>query len=119
MKTSKIIQDYIRNNEHYWHRRKIESLTCIDDFGFEEESEAHSDGQRTSRLIPASLSSLTVTLELNKYGFTKIRILAAYKLQIKKNINIIKKTIFYLKNKILLSLCRHHGNMNKKKRKKE
>ena len=84
MKSCKIIKDYIRKNEHYWHRRKIESLTCIDDFRLEEESEAHSDGQRTSRLIPASLSSLTVTLEKNKYEFTKIGILAAYKLQIKK-----------------------------------
>ena len=72
MKSCKIIKDYIRKNEHYWHPRVIESLTCIDDFRFEEESDAHSDGQRTSRLIPASLSSLTVTLEKNKYEFTKI-----------------------------------------------
>ena len=92
MKTSKIIQDYIRKNEHYWHRRKIESLTCIDGFGFEEESDAQSDGQRTSRLIPASLSSLTVTLEKNKYEFTKIRILAAYKLR-------MKKCMYHLENK--------------------
>ena len=99
MKTSKIIQDYIRKNEHYWHRRKIESLTCIDGFGLEEESDAHSDGQRTSRLIPASLSSLTITLEKNKYQFTKIRILAAYKLQKKKIYVSLKKQIFYLKIK--------------------